>query len=283
MSIANWNPDLTIPPGTSKASLNGYLDTPFAGGLAPVTPTPPITNMILWLDGQNGIQTSGGHITSWTDRSGNGYVTVPALGTDPSAVLTVTTHGGLNYVHGFDATGIRLDITPLIQAYIAAGYAVFVVAYPTAVPIGENSVAYGVAGGASGGGTGADNVAFGVYTDGKVRMAAGSTSVGFATLESSGPATLNTPAIYSFRANVNSAAIWLKQSGETEQTGAGVGSSGYIIPVESEVGGWTQTGPTVFNWFRGDIAEIIVYSPMPSDVQLAAIRAYLAAKYSVSA
>lgn len=39
---------------------------------AGLIPTPPLTNMIMWLDAGQGITTSGGYVTNWADQSGTG-------------------------------------------------------------------------------------------------------------------------------------------------------------------------------------------------------------------
>lgn len=52
MTISNWNPDLNVSPGTAKASLDGYLTIPWAGGTN--SPTPPPLTGVLFTTGSSG-------------------------------------------------------------------------------------------------------------------------------------------------------------------------------------------------------------------------------------
>lgn len=269
MSIANWNPDLTVPPGTSKASLDGYLTTPWAGGVASAPPAPP-SGMVLWLDGQdpvNGFQVSGGNITTWADKSGNGH-TVSASGT-----MTVQSVDGFLWAN--TAVPAQFLVVPVISAFIAAGYAVFAVVIPTSVPV-TNSVFYGTTSGVPG----VDVLGIGVFTDGKLRLAAGST-LGAGAAETASAVPLNAIGIMSGRASPSGAAMWVKATGQAETTAAGVASTGSTLVTDTRVGNYAESGG--LNFFLGYIGEILIYSPMPSDAQITAIRAYLAAKYGVTA
>ncbi len=177
----------------------------------------------LWLDGQDpakGPYIDGGGILHWPDKSGNNY---SVYGNSTGLILNTT--GGYRYVAGFQNSNPVLLVTPLMSAYIAPGWAIYTLVIPNLVP-SSDAVVFSTAFTTGGGPTYGDIIQVGTYFDGRARLAQGSTAMGFGALSSLDACTLSVPQLWRFRQGAAGANLKIKVSGQTQQNGTGVGTSG---------------------------------------------------------
>ena len=265
-SIANWNPDLNVSPGTSKASLNGYLTTPFAGGLvSPTPPTPPTppSGMLVWL--KSGTQVVSGSTVNWPDSSGNSYA---GVGT---GTLGLTTIGGKVYVTGFNigtssyinvpfnfssGTGYQVYFACQVNAYTPGNIALSADANTTTNFLGM-SVRVGDSGNSN---QASHNV--GVYGIGGISVASASTI------------PLSQTVMVSARMAAGATTAYCRQNGNTEQSaafpyGTAVTTQGTLIGVSAF---YTDS-------FQGIFGELLIYPPTQNP---ATVEAYFGNAFGIT-
>jgi hypothetical protein len=230
----------------------------------------------LWLDGQDpelGPYIDGSGILHWPDKSGNNY---SVYGNSTGLILNTT--GGYKYVSGFQNANPVLLVTPLMSAYIAAGWAIYTLAIPNLVPTSD-AVVFSTAF-TSSGPTYGDIIQVGTYSDGRARLAQGSTARGFGALSSLNPCTLTVPQLWRFRQGAAGANLKIKVSGQTQQNGTGVGTSGLTNSNDTFIGQTAVGGDAFYmNW----LAEFLMYPTEISDTIDTQVGNYFVAKYGVAA
>lgn len=270
--MVTFNGDYSIPPTSAKAS--SYLTEPFAGAVPAGGggSVLPVAGAVLWVDGQdatNGFQTSGGFITTWTDKSTGGH-TVTA---DPN-ILVVATLGGFQTAAGFGNGALSsgmFTVTPAIPSGVSnsTGFTIFAVTYPL-MALTAAAMLYATYR------VNADvNILF-FDNNGIVWGREGNLGTTVGTVVTTSALTLNALSVWSYRGDP-AGALTLQRTGETAKTGAYVSDSGGGAANITNIGNWLNGG-TYFP-FQGGIAELIVYPTPLSDSDILLVRAYLNTKY----
>jgi hypothetical protein len=237
------NPFYTFPPSTA----------------VPWLPT-NITGCFLWLDGAdtNTLVLNGSNVTSWFDKSGNGFA---AVSQSTPATLVSSSFGG-NTSLLFNGTSRYFCPTTAVSN---AGYTIFTVQNTTSQFGGGSANGYQRV-------INANNYAFVGVSNGHVATFTGSGS-GWNDTGSNSPAffSLNTNVLVSMSVSNTVLTPYLNGIAGTTKTGTTGAFSNFYIG--NEVGG---TQP----WF-GNINEIIVYNGILSTSQRQQVEGYLAWKWGL--
>ena len=231
-------------------------------------PISPLTaNLMMWLDADKGITTSGTAVTSWADQSGNGKNATG--GTSPSLVASNPAFNHLPTVN-FNGSSQYMDVD---LAFLAgSAYTIFAVTAKNS----STTPAYFLGNST---GTNAGNIALqcGWRGDTTLRLAQYNND-----LDGTGPAFTGSElaSLYGGKLDkstghhlyYNDAQI----SSNANTTALSSSNSGTLGRVYVQQG---QSFPN--NYFNGDIGEILVYNAALSDAERQAVDAYLNGKWAL--
>ncbi len=231
----------------------------------PISPLP--ANLMLWLDADKGITTSGTAVTSWADQSGNGKNATG--GTSPSLVASNPAFNNLPTVN-FNGSSQYMNVD---LAFLAgSAYTIFAVTAKNS----SSTPAYFL-GNSTGSNSGNSALQCGWRGDTTLRLAQYNND-----LDGNGPAFTGSElaSLYGGKLDkstghhlyYNDAQI----ASNANTTALSSSNSGTLGRVYIQQG---QSFPN--NYFNGDIGEILVYNAALSDADRQAVDAYLNGKWAL--
>jgi hypothetical protein len=250
--------------GSGEYSAASNSVTPIAG---------PTTGMYLWFDAADAatITTSGGYVSQWSDKSGNGlHVTGPATNASGAPVtgtntrnsknVITFTQNGTNAAYGGLTNGSTSFLAdPTLDVWIVRKHTPGSITSGCALGIGNDQA-------------GSDKVHYQFYDNASNKLKSGANG-GFVLSTATQNGTWN---ITRFTKSGASQELFL---GATSQ---GTSSYNYNLPSSRlQVGALPQAGATNSGVYlmNGDIAEILVYKSVLSGADYTKTYNYLAAKW----
>lgn len=224
-------------------------------------------NLQLWLDAADAstIMSSGGAVSVWADKSGQGNNATQDTGTRQPTTGAATQNG--KNVLGFDGGDVLILPSPIL-AIATSNNTIFAVANTSVNNTTQRIVLIRTAS--------ASEVVSLFYSS------AGTTTIGYQANPTGGALTLtgvtkSSHNILRGRRSGTTRAITFNGNAETTDTSA----ANLVTPTAAYIGN-NQANPAGGQPLTGQIAEIIIYNRSLSTAEIAIVEAYLAAKWGIS-
>ncbi|HEY9684984.1 MAG TPA: FN3 associated domain-containing protein [Oculatellaceae cyanobacterium] len=234
----------------------------------------PSSNLALWLRADQGITSSGGSISQWSDNSGQGNNATQSTGSAQPTLATGAVNSAILPTVNFNGSTQFLNL-PSGFANLTNGASIFVVSKPTSSTATGDPCAFGNA---------SNSDAVFPQTVGKnASLNAWNGTTGSSVATTSSPLSntqyqlLEEILLPGATAGTATGTIWVNGSQKVQATN--LQNLNNITRSQNFVG--CGIGST--NFFQGGIAEILVFSTALSASQRASVESYILSKYAVGA
>lgn len=256
----------------------GFIINPFRFGIPAPSDPSEIASLVAWWDAQDSgtITHSGGEISQWDDKSGNGWNVTQATASRKPNNLTSANFGSNNVV--------EFDGGDWLAIETATGFPINGAVASTMILVARQSANDGAAHRA---------FSYGTSTSGSIVMraiGAGNSTGGYWSLGTEASTGFNSTAAESTNAGIYintlvDAGANRAYAHYLDGSAAGSGTTAYPLSTASNarlcIGKTSYTSSGVHYWV-GEIAEIQIYSGVLTTVERQAMEGYLAHKWGLA-
>jgi hypothetical protein len=234
--------------------------------LDPLSQPLPRNGLVLWLRGDNGITLgSGTKITNWADSSGSGNTASQSTSSKEPTIVTGAING-LSAV-AFNGTSDFLNI-PSGMSNFSSGASIFAVVDPTSVTAGARILDFG-------NGTTSDNIYLDLPSSTGASLYTYAGSSGTSVTSSSAITTGQYQLLEAIDNGSGTATIYTNGIYGAQNTS--MNTMNNLTRADCFIGQASGTG----SFFKGNIAELIVFNRGVTATEQATIEGYLSSKYQL--